>query len=253
MLRRGSPKGRYFVVTFDDAYSNIAAVEPFLSVRSIRPTVFVNGAFCEGTPYFRVLAAVLRDSGDACAQCRTAVGSSGCEVVKGSESAVRSDEGHVASPAQRKRRSVLPDARALGDPRLLRCHLDVEGLRTLETRAGRSETHTWEHRTLSALGPAEVESAIDRNVDYLRASRLRPINWLSYPNGLAAHVNQAVKTWLDRNVETHGMFAGGRDESDICTPHSGRRTSMRRRRLEGFKAVFLVRMSTRACKQSGLR
>lgn len=67
VLRTGAPKRRYFVVTFDDAYSNISRVDSFLNSRNVVPTVFVNGAFCDGPPYYRVLASILRDSDGASA------------------------------------------------------------------------------------------------------------------------------------------------------------------------------------------
>lgn len=63
--------------------------------------------------------------------------------------------------------------------------------------------------TLSTLSYSSIKSSIEKNIAYLESSNLKPIDWLSYPNGLSSHVNSEVKAWLDRNPGTNGIFAGG--------------------------------------------
>lgn len=209
VLRRGRATHRHFVVTFDDAYTNIAGIADFLGSRKVVPTVFVNGAFCEGRPYFRVLAALLRDYGGG-----PALRAELASLIPNKEWSEKSDklfdqtkDQYVAGLTETAVAAAYN--KTIGVAADLRCHLDAAELLTLRKRGWQIGNHTWEHLTLSALDDTTAADAIERNAAYLKDANLEPLDWLSYPNGLARHVSAGTKAWLDRNPTKHGLFAGG--------------------------------------------
>ena len=208
LLRHGTCDKRYFVITFDDAYSNLLNVKNTLASNKITPAVFVNGAFCDGPPYFRVLAAIIRDRGKA-GHLRN--------ILKDALPGINWSVDASMLFNQLKNEyvpGVIEDVvvkcytNECG-PIDFKCHLGVDELKSLEVDGWQIGNHTWDHKTLSALDSRQVVNAIERNMTFLSENGVRCINWLAYPNGLAKHVNLAVKAWLDQHVEIHGIFAGG--------------------------------------------
>ena len=98
-------------------------------------------------------------------------------------------------------------SRTIAPVSALGCHLDTARLQLLRKQGWQFGNHTWDHKTLSALD--DVTDGIESNAKFLRDSDLDPIDWLSYPNGLARHVNTQTKSWLDQHPEIQGLFAGG--------------------------------------------
>jgi peptidoglycan/xylan/chitin deacetylase (PgdA/CDA1 family)/folate-dependent phosphoribosylglycinamide formyltransferase PurN len=210
VLRQGASGKRYFVITFDDAYSNIHSASEFLSSYRMRPTVFANGAFCSGVGYFRVLAAMLRDHRDGSrmlhAELKARVPS--IQWSQDPKTLFNQTKDNYINGITEEAVAAAFEA-VIGDPKRIGCHLTAEGLRELEKEGWQVGNHTWAHRTLSALPEQEVRNAIERNDCFLKESLQCPVSWLAYPNGLARHVNAAVKKWLDERTDYFGAFAGG--------------------------------------------
>lgn len=207
-LRRGSPDKPYFAVTFDDAYANIAAQAPFLASRKIVPTVFVNGSFCEGAPYFRVLAALLRDHPNGPTALHEDLSEEMPEIAWSNDPATLFNQTKdIYVPGKIESAVIKAYSRTIAPVSALGCHLDTARLQLLRKQGWQFGNHTWDHKTLSALD--DVTDGIESNAKFLRDSDLDPIDWLSYPNGLARHVNTQTKSWLDQHPEIQGLFAGG--------------------------------------------
>jgi len=210
VLRRGSPNKRYFVVTFDDGYNNIKVIQSVLKSKGIRPTVFVNGSFCRGIPYYRILSAMLRDHVGGTQTLQYELKSRAPQVewsMDPEELFNQTKDEYIVGVIED---AVTEAYRAkIGRPEELGCHLDAEALYELEKAGWQIGNHTWEHRTLSALTDIGVREAIERNSQFLGETVQKPIDWLSYPNGLGRHVNGSVKKWLDEHPYTNGVFAGG--------------------------------------------
>lgn len=194
VLRRGSPDKRYFVVTFDDGYSNITSITSLLKSKGIRPTVFVNGAFCRGIPYFRVLSAMLRDHVGGTQALQHELKSRAPQVGWSVDPKIlfnQTKDNYIDGVVEE---AVTEAYRtSIGRPEELGCHLDAEALCELEKAGWQIGNHTWEHKTLSVLTDVGVREAIERNYKFLRETVQEPIDWLSYPNGLGRHVNGSVK------------------------------------------------------------
>lgn len=209
LFKNGIVTDKYFIVTFDDGYSNLMGAADFFSKQKIFPTVFANGAFCEGAPYFRVMAAML---------CRH-------EYHRQLQAALSKRAPHINWPDDPKAlfnalkdfyvpsttEEVVVDVYKanLGNPSLLKCHLSVTDLDDLTRLGWEIGNHTWDHKTLSSLSRADIVSSIERNASFFHDRNIDLIDWLAYPNGLSKHVNPAVKTWLDDNSHINGAFAGG--------------------------------------------
>lgn len=209
VLRRGSPAKRYFAVTFDDAYSNIVKAQKILDLAKVSPTVFVNGAFSSGRPYFRALAAVLRDSGGSACLKKLLDEMIPSRTWSSNPDTLFNETKDFYVYGLVEEAVLRAYSSEFGDPNKLHIHLNMNELRSLKAHGWSIGNHTWDHPTLSALSTVGAMEAIDRNLKFLRDHDLDPINWLSYPNGLARHVGPSVKTWLDINPTTMGVFAGG--------------------------------------------
>ena len=64
-------------------------------------------------------------------------------------------------------------------------------------------------RNPCALSESQCRNALEGNAKLLADQKLECLDWVSYPNGLAKHVNGFVKAWMDENPDIHGIFAGG--------------------------------------------
>jgi peptidoglycan/xylan/chitin deacetylase (PgdA/CDA1 family) len=200
----------YLVVTFDDAYATLGAVAPFLKSVDIRPALFVNGAFCEKTTYYRVLAALLCHNGYA-DQLRSAL-SKALPFIAWSDSTDRffAQTKDLYVPGTMEAVVEETFRERVGNPNDVGCHLGIPEIRSLQSEFGwEVGNHTWYHETLSALEPDAQGESLERNRSYLQKKGISMIPWIAYPNGLSSHVNLGVSAWMETNPDHHGIFAGG--------------------------------------------
>jgi len=79
-------------------------------------------------------------------------------------------------------------------------------------------SHTWSHRNLSALSPAELDCELAPSLAWLRARFSNTIPWLSYPYGLSS---PSVETESER-ARYRGAFrvSGGWLDRDSKNRHA---------------------------------
>lgn len=210
VLNGGPVKKPYFVVTFDDAYSNIAVnAVPVVEKFGIRPTVFVNSAFMKGSAYYRPLLKLLAERGYAPSVANSLKRS--LPEISWSEDPDtffnQTKDHYFPRIIQETVENIFRDE--IGDPSSFNIHLDAAGMRGLHLRGWEVGNHSMCHETLSALSQEEIDHTLSENVRALNEENIPCINWVSYPNGLARHVSGGVKSWMDRNPDQHGIFAGG--------------------------------------------
>jgi peptidoglycan/xylan/chitin deacetylase (PgdA/CDA1 family) len=186
------PDRASFVLTFDDAYANLAGAAADACERhGLRPTVFVSADFCAGRRvYHRVLLSSLVARGLV-------------EAERLAEAKDRYVAGETEAEVEAGWRRLLPDE---PPPR---AHLTFEQLRGLAARGWTVGNHGRSHATLAALDDATLDAELLENEAELRAAGLEPLPWIAYPNGAAHHVGANVKAWLERHQGYRGVFGAG--------------------------------------------
>ena len=210
ILRRTAADKKYVAITFDDGYINLLDnALPLLKKYKFNPTVFVNGSFISGPPYFRLLATLLKQKGDT--QNLKNILKKNIPKVQWSN---ESDElfnqlKNLYVPDLIEKSIQTAYDQSFGNLEKLNFHLSIEDIKHLTKQGWEIGNHTWEHQTLSSLDRDKVYEGINKNSIFLKENCIKTIPWLSYPNGRAKDVNLAVKSWLDENPEYYGIFAGG--------------------------------------------
>jgi peptidoglycan/xylan/chitin deacetylase (PgdA/CDA1 family) len=208
----GRPADRpYFAVTFDDGYTNVLTHAASVVARyGIRPTIFVNGLFAEGTVHYRVLAAILSREGRArelAAELRLRDG-----LVNWSD---QPTELFAQTKNCYRSPGLLEDAvetvyrRFIGNPSTLDVHLTPEGVRELQHSGWEIANHTYAHTPLGILDEWGVSDAIDSNRAYWKERGIPLIDALAYPNGATRDVNRFVGKYLQAHPRVHGFFCNG--------------------------------------------
>ncbi|MBF0628692.1 MAG: polysaccharide deacetylase family protein [Magnetococcales bacterium] len=208
LFRQGTLERPYFVITFDDAYTNILTdVAPALIRHGIQPTLFACGAFTQGRNYYRVLVSVLLDQGFATTladHLRQALPEIPWSHEQNTLFTQTKDFYHpvIQSVVEQCYATCLPAAP-------LRVHMNADELRQLQQHGWEIGNHTLEHETLSALNAAQIHHTLAHNHTVFQQLGIELMPWVSYPNGLARHVKKEVHDWMQAHPELHGIFAGG--------------------------------------------
>jgi peptidoglycan/xylan/chitin deacetylase (PgdA/CDA1 family) len=210
LMASGSLDRPYFVVTFDDGYSDVLKnAAPVLARFGIKPCVFVNGRGAQGHVYYRVLAALLIKSGYnrvlqdelVSRDGRTAWSSDPQELFH------QTKDFYIAG--------VMEDAvetaylKCFGDPAELGVHLKPEEVRELYNAGWEMGNHTFDHRLLSRLSAQQIAETITRNEIYWRNENVPLINALAIPNGTVKDVNENLYGWLQEHGMVHILFGNG--------------------------------------------
>ena len=97
-----------------------------------------------------------------------------------------------------------------GNRNIGRVHLNWEELAVLKNQGWEFGNHTLSHPTLASLTFLQQKREIEENAEAIQINMDESyINWLSYPNGAAKHVNEHTHEWLLQNQDCFGIFANG--------------------------------------------
>jgi len=209
VFRQGPPDRPYAVVSFDDGYANILG-EPQRRLRQLgfSPALFVNRDFAEGETYYRVLAALLGKAGKARPLAHRL--HQACPDVPWSD-----DADELFAQTKNHYREAVQDVvsrcyrEEIGSPDALKVHLTKGDICELASGGWEIGNHTTRHQTLSKLDPNRLADVLDGNWAWLESLAIPLLPWIGFPNGLARHVNDAVRQHLDRRPGHYGIFAGG--------------------------------------------
>lgn len=210
VLARGRPDRAYAVVTFDDGYENVVRHAPAVLRRfGIRPALFVSSAFSSGRVYYRVLVSMLTAAGHArilAAHLRRRL--SGVPWSEDGAELFRQTKNHYVKDAVEAAVEAA-SAECFGDALSPGVHLSVSQVRALAAQGWQIGTHTVAHQPLATLTLEEVDQAIRGDREWWASAGVELVSWVSYPNGRSTDVNAAVKTWMDRHPDLHGLFGAG--------------------------------------------
>lgn len=208
----GRPVDRaYFVITFDDGYTNQGThAAPLIARYGIRPTVFVNGLFAEGRVHYRVLAAILIRRGHA-AQVAAELRKRDPRVNWSAEplELFTQTKNFYRAPGLIEEAIESTYRRRIGDPLTENVHLSVERVRELQQSGWEIANHTYAHTPLALLDDLGVSYAIECNREYWRQKGIPLIDALAFPNGATRDVNRSVGKYLHSHPRTQAFFCNG--------------------------------------------
>jgi peptidoglycan/xylan/chitin deacetylase (PgdA/CDA1 family) len=200
----------FFVITFDDGYTDILNnAAPIINRHGIRPTVFVNGAFSGGRVFYRILAAMLVAKGHAGALARELKKRMPTvEWTENPKELFNQTKTHYRPYLVEEATESAYNAR-LGDMESLQVHLRPEDLKQLTAEGWEIGNHTFDHVVLSTLDIDQIDKTISSNRAYLIENGISPLDWLAYPVGRSGDVSKNVKNWLEKNDKINGIFCNG--------------------------------------------
>ncbi|MBF0339903.1 MAG: polysaccharide deacetylase family protein [Magnetococcales bacterium] len=210
LWEQGGPDRPYFVVTFDDGLSNnLRLAHPIIQAHGIRPAVFVSAASARGEAFYRILVAILVQTGLA-GVLATALRQAIPDVTWSGEPERLFDQTKQHYRADVMEQTVRGVYVAhVGPVEELNVHMDVEQIRFLHQQGWEIANHTVAHRMLAFLDGPRVARDVEENAEFWQQAGIPLIPFLGYPFGRACHVNKTVQEFMRMHPELHGVFAGG--------------------------------------------
>ena len=209
LLKRKDISKKYFVITFDDAYTNVYKnTYKILKKYNTFPTIFVNPGFCGEKVYYRVLL--------SCIYSRKKVNKLR-EIFKRQFSQIYwSDCDDTFFNQIKKKYFPYETERVIEqfysdeieEKINMKVHYNLEDLRFLVKKGWEIGNHTWSHMQLNFLKSIDVKSQVKSAENFFQKNNIKTIPWLSYPNGRSNFVNNSIKEYL-KNLDYYGIFAGG--------------------------------------------
>jgi len=210
LMARGSLDRAYFVVTFDDGYSDVLRnTGPVIERFGIKPCMFVNGRFAQRHVYYRVLAALLTRKGHA-QELRDELASKAAGAAWSTDPQElfnQTKNFYIAGVMENAVEAVY--RKCLGEPAELGVHLNPDEVRQLQGAGWEIGNHTFDHRLLSRLGAQGIAETISRNEAFWRSENIPLVNALAIPNGAVRDVNEYLNGWLQEHKHVHALFCDG--------------------------------------------
>jgi len=210
LLASGTLDQPYFVLTFDDGYSDVLKnAAPIVARFGVKPCMFVNGRMAQGHAYYRILSALLTKSGHTVAlqnqlksrDCGTPWSSEPLELFNQTKNFYR--PGIIEDSVE------AAYTKCLGEPAELGVHLNPEEVRQLQADGWEFGNHTFDHRLLSRLDAQQIAETMYKNEIFWREENVPLINALAIPNGALKDVNEHLHPWLQEHKSMHALFCNG--------------------------------------------
>ena len=201
---------KFFAITFDDGYSNVYKnTQEIFDKKKIVPALFINSKFLNGDVYYRVLSSIIKNRHDTDYLYLHFKKEFHDKTWSKNKEKFFSQIKEYYTYDKTSAVTEKCFYELYGSIKKIKCHLDLQQLKTISKIGWEIGNHTFNHDTLSKISKENVYKTLDENINFLSRNNIKTINWVAYPNGMSFDVNKNVKNYMDENTELNGLFCGG--------------------------------------------